>query len=297
MSEIIYRHREFCAEAHTFQGFTKSTLDGIRSSMKQFIKFSNIQTLEEFSTPTIKEWVMAGKLEREWSPKTIRIHLCYLGLFAKWCVANEHLEKNPVDPIPRPRLEKKLPVCLSEDEAETLMEWVKNYRYYYKQERARAVAIFALFLGTGIRKTELRELRVNDVDIEECCVHVRLGKGQKGRTVPFHPSLAAVLDTYLKQRDRLKRHCPYFFLSLKKDAQMSPNALKRLMEKIRDKSGLPITAHVLRHTYATVMLQRGLDVREVQELLGHSSINSTVIYLSVIVGRLREQVRSKGMMF
>ena len=215
----------------------------------------------------------------------------------KWCVAEGLLKGNPVATIPQPRLEKKLPSCLSEEEVEELMDWVRSYRYYYKFERIRAVAIFAIFLGTGIRKSELMNLKICDVDIEQCSLHVRSGKGKKDRIIPFHSSLAVVLSRYLKERDKLKRQCPNLIVSLRHDCPMGKKAFKTLFDKIRKSSGIYVYPHLLRHTFATIMLQRGLDVREVQELLGHATINSTVVYLSVVVGHLREQVKQHGMKF
>lgn len=253
-----------------------------------------METLADFTKPNIKEWILHGRFERKWSPKTVRIHLCYLGLFANWCIENGLLAENPTTGIPRPKLERKLPRCLSEKQEQTLMEWVENFRYYYKLERSRAMAIFSTFLGTGIRKSELRNLRVSDVDLDRGALIVRRGKGRKDRIVPFHHTVETVLRDYLKQRDLMKRDSPFFFVSLKQDLPLGDNAIKRLFDKIRKKSGVHATPHILRHTFAVRLIQRGFAVQDVQELLGHADLGSTLIYMKATPERLHERVRLNG---
>ena len=294
MSEITSRHRQFCSEAIAFQGLTQSTIAGFKSTMSLFTKDTQIETLAEFTKSNIKEWILYGRFERKWSPKTVRIHLCYLGLFANWCIENGLLAENPTIGIPRPKLEKKLPRCLSEKQEETLMEWVENYRYYYKLERIRAMAIFSTFLGTGIRKSELQNLRMSDVDLDRGALVVRRGKGRKDRIVSFHHTVETVLREYLKQRDRMKRDSPFFFVSLKQDLPLGDNAIKRLFDKIRKKSGVHATPHILRHTFAVRLIQRGFAVQDVQELLGHADLSSTLIYMRATPERLHERVRLNG---
>ncbi len=256
--------------------------------------FSKITSIQEFTRHSIEDWIIHGKLHREWSPKTIRLYLCYLSLFADWCVKNGHLDANQIKDIDRPRLPRTLPRSLSGEQADRLLSWVKSFPFDYRYEKKRAIAIVATFMGTGIRRSELFDLKMDDIDLTRQELFVRAGKGGKDRKIPFRYSLTRILEEYVAERVRLKKHCPYFFASLKYDAKMGEKVIQRLVKRLRDKSGIHFTPHVLRHTYATRMLESGLHIREVQELMGHADMKTTAIYLSVTGERLKEQVLAKG---
>ncbi len=163
-------------------------------------------------------------------------------------------------------------------------------RYYYKFEKNRAVAIIAMFLYTGIRIGELYNLKMSDVKLEEKVVHIICGKGQKDRKVPINHSLYFILEAYLKDRTKRKVSCPYFFVSLKLDEKMSTNVIKRLVIKLRKKSGIYFYPHILRHTFATLMLEGGCNLYTLSKLMGHSDIKTTTIYLGTTTAHLHAEM-------
>ncbi len=117
------------------------------------------------------------------------------------------------------------------------------------------------------------------------------GKCQKDRIVPFGRPLVEALREYLRHRTRLKKSCPHFFAAMRQDSQMGDSVIKRLVTRLRDKSGIYFYPHMLRHTYATMMLQGGANIRAVQELLGHASILSTLPYLHTTTAHLQAQIQ------
>ena len=294
MNEILSRHRQFCDFSITFKGLSKSTVKSFRLSFEQYLRHSGISDFRSFTQKSVMEWIGYGRSERNWSPKTTRIKVGDLKMFSEWAISQNLLKTSPTVGIPLPKEHRKEPEFLSEQQADTIMEWVRNYPYQTDFERTRAIAVFAIFLGTGVRRDELRKLRVEDVNLDQCFVSVRQGKGNKDRTIPFHPSLRLVLDRYLEQRKKLKRTCPLFFTSSQNNTGISCKVIARLFRKIRDAAGIRIYPHKMRHTYATIMLSRGLSVYEVKELLGHSSLESTLIYLHVCNQSLRKHVRESG---
>lgn len=294
MSEIEQRLSEYCAFCTHIKQLRPKSIQSIQTGVQQFVEATQIRQVREVSFQSIEKWVMNGRIERNWSPKTVHIYLLVLSVFLDWCISKGLISDNPVKAFPRPKLAKVEPKALDSDQMRELMDWVRNFPFGYQFEKMRAIAIIGTFLGTGVRLSELRNLKLCDIDLKNLLLHVRCGKGAKDRTIPFRPSLARYLDDYLTERKRLNKTCPYFFTALRKDIQMGDLVIPRLVDRLRSRSGIYFSAHRLRHTYATMSLRAGMDIREVQELMGHTNIGTTAIYLAVDNARLREQVLRNG---
>lgn len=245
---------------------------------------------EEFTTEVIKEWIFNKKAERGWSAQTIRNRLVALSSFFKWLKNEQYLEENPIEKIPKPKVPKRIPKHLTQTEAQDLLEWTENFPFDYRFEKTRAAAIIATFLFTGVRHEELRNLKMNDVDFQSRVVYVRQGKGLKDRMIPINLKLIHYLESYLKDRRRLKKSCPYFFTAMRADAKMGDLVIKRLVKKLQQKSGIRFYPHKLRHTFALLMLEGGCDLFSLSKLMGHSDIKTTTIYLSATKALLQDQV-------
>ena len=170
------------------------------------------------------------------------------------------------------------------------MRWTRNYPYAYPFEAARAEAIIATFLYTGIRKAELRSLEVRDVDLANRVLTVRAGKGSKDRMIPLIPRMIPILEAYLRERHRLNREMPYFFAGIRTRTRISASVINSLVEKLRKKSGIHFSAHKLRHTFAVLMLEGGCNLFALSKMMGHSDIKTTTIYLSATTAHLQEQI-------
>ena len=238
----------------------------------------------------MENYIIQGKVHKNWSAKTIRNRLQALKLYLDWCVRNKLIAINPVAEIDLPKLPKKIPRHLTLEQSEHLLDWTRNFRYSYKFERLRAIAIISLFIYSGIRLQELLNLRTEDLRFDDRSVFIKSGKGDKDRLIPMGFDLYRALQAYLKDRDRLKRQNPHFFLSLSADQPMQYQSVKRLVEKLRKKSGIYFTPHMLRHTFATLMLEGGADIFAISKMMGHSDIKTTTIYLSATTGHLQTEM-------
>ena len=295
MNEIHRLQRRYLENIVVFRGLSPHTARGYKHSINAYLKFASdpkasVLMVSSLSKLGFEEWIRYGKLERNWSPKNIKNHMKAWVSFLDWMIAEEIIEKNYMRLIPVPKQPKTLPKYLSKEEAIRLMDWTKNYPYDYKFEKFRGIAIIATFIFTGVRKSELRDLKMVDVDVENQVLHVRLGKCSKDRIIPLNLSLIELLEDYLKERKRLNKHCPYFFTSLRKDSQMGENVIKRLVSKLRAKSKINFYPHLLRHTFATLMLEGGCDIFSLSKMMGHSDIKTTTIYLSATAHHLQEQI-------
>lgn len=172
--------------------------------------------------------------------------------------------------INRPRRVKKLPEVLSQSEAKGMVNAPVNIKHR---------AILTLMYSTGVRRSELLSLRLADIDSSRMVVNVRQGKGKKDRQVVLHPGVLWLLREYY----RFYRPKHYLFEGYRTGEKYSEGSLQKIVKKYAGKAGITkvISAHTLRHCYATHMLEKGVNLKVIQQLMGHTSIKTTSIYLSV----------------
>lgn len=173
--------------------------------------------------------------------------------------------------IQRPRREKKLPLVLSEDEVQRLINASTNLKHR---------AILMLTYSSGLRRMEVSQIKPKDIDSERMQVKVRQGKGKKDRYTILSKRTLEVLREYYK----IYRPQEYLFeTQMQKGKQLADTTLECIVKKAVKKAGLKKNAsfHTLRHSFATHLLEHGVNIRYIQQLLGHSSIKTTAIYLHV----------------
>jgi site-specific recombinase XerD len=288
-SELLTWHDAFCQNCLIMKGQSRHTIAGYRDTIKSFVKFTGSTRLSEITIPTIEGWIARGTTEYQWSPVTSRGRIRYMLLFAKWLVARDLLPANPIEGIGLPRIPKKIPRHLDVDKAEHLLRCVRNHWFGSRFANARAHATIGTFIFTGVRKSELQSLELRDLDLPKRLISIRSGKGAKDRIVTIPPQLAGILADYLSERARLTaKESPYLFLG-KGGGRLSDKTLRRMIRRARDASGVYFAPHLLRHTFATLMLEGGCDLFSLSRLLGHSSLNTTAIYLSATVSHLQQQ--------
>ncbi len=211
--------------------------------------------------------------------------------FYGYLVKTAHVvEHNPVENMSNPKLKKSLPHFLHEDECDKLLDKVGG------RFEIRDYCILLLFMSCGLRVSELVGINLSDLSEDSIRVH---GKGNKDRLVFITPEVREAIDDYLLQRDEIKEqielgHENALFIS-RNFRRISVRGVQKMVEKNLLKAGLDtnqISTHKLRHTAATLMLQNGVDVRTLQDVLGHESLNTTQIYTHVEDTGLREAARA-----
>ena len=146
MSEIMNQHRQFCEYSLVFKGNSKRTIKWLDEVMRYFVNATGVEDVKNIDRTMVENYIMRGRLDKNWSAKTIRTRISALKLFLDWCVRQGQIEVNPLVGIELPKLPKKIPRHLTKDDAFELLEWTQNYRYAYQFERRRAVAIVSLFV-------------------------------------------------------------------------------------------------------------------------------------------------------
>ena len=190
-------------------------------------------------------------------------------------VRTKQLQENPVADLEYPKLRKSLPKYLTMSQAAALLQAVSG------QNAKRDYAILMIFLNCGIRRSELVGLNISDIYEDRIRV---VGKGNKERIVYFGSSCRKALDAYLEERNKMTLTDNRALFGSRNGNRISVTAVHRLVDKALLKAGLDTTqfsAHKLRHTAATMMLSGGVDVKTVQEVLGHENLNTTQIYTHI----------------
>ncbi len=246
--------------------------------------------MEDVTDTVVRSYLMYGRTQRNWNANSFITYHKSLLVFFRWCVEQGYLDHNPADDIEMPKVEKKLPAKLTRQQAMRIIETSYNYPYPYNFLRYRNHAIFSTFIFAGLRKQELLDLKFADVDLENHSIFIRQGKGAKDRVLPICSTLAETLRRYLGERQRLNKTCPEFFTSLNRNVGFTGTGMKRLVAKMNQASGIRFSAHKLRHTFATLMLEGGCDIFSLSRMMGHSDIKTTTIYLAASAEHLREQM-------
>jgi integrase/recombinase XerC len=232
---------------------------------------------------------MAGLNDKQYSKATIARKLATLRSFYKFLVKRNHISSNPVVGIRTPKQEKRLPQFLEYEDIKRLLETPPADSWLGARDRA----IMETLYSTGIRVSELVSLNLDDVDFLGEVVHIR-GKGKKERICPISSSVLQIIQHYMEFRNKRAQHngnfdCKVLFVN-KHGKRLSTRSVRRKMDKYLKMAGLDpsISPHTLRHSFATHMLNRGADLRSVQELLGHQSLSTTQVYTHLTTKKLKD---------
>ena len=228
---------------------------------------------------------LAEMRSKNYAKRTIARKLASLRTFFKFMYREGHIKTNPITAVSTPKLDKKLPVVLDENKVALLMETPRADDPAGLRDRA----ILETLYSTGIRVSELVGLNSGNVDHISGVIKV-LGKGRKERISPIGDRAAAAIRRYVESRDEKKvRDRNAVFLN-KSGRRLTDRSVRRIIDKYIKSASINehISPHSLRHSFATHLLDRGADLRSVQELLGHMNLSTTQIYTHVTMERLRD---------
>ncbi|MCM8772475.1 MAG: tyrosine recombinase XerC [Candidatus Omnitrophica bacterium] len=282
MKQLLNKFIEYIANQ---KNYSKNTVKSYRKDINQFIEFLKNEKIYDFERVEYDDFIkFIGKLKNfNLKEKSISRKISAIKSFYKFLASRKYINKNPSLLIKTPKIPDRLPDFLTYNEIVKLIESVpKNDDWLTLRDRA----ILELLYSTGIRVGELVNLRVGDVNLIEEIIKVR-GKGKKERIVPVGSFALNCLIEYMEKRPNKNEE--YLFLN-KYGKRLTERSVERILEKYSKRSGLSkkVTPHVLRHTFATHLLDRGADLRFVQELLGHERITTTQVYTHLTVEKLKE---------
>ncbi len=250
---------------------SKNTIKAYDNDLNKLLEFKN--NLLSINNKDIKEFI---KKSNNLSTKTLAHRLTVINSFYNYLLSENIISINPCYSINMPKIPSKLPEVLSEEEVDKLLDINLVDKYSYRNK-----AMLELLYATGMRASELTNLKLNNIDLDSCIVRI-MGKGSKERIVPINDTTIKHLNIYINnyRKEILnKKDSEYLFISnaLK---PITRQGLFKIIKKECIRAGIKknVYPHILRHSFATHLLNHGANIRIIQELLGHEDITTTEIY-------------------
>lgn len=274
------------------------TLNAYKTDLRQFYEqFSDIN-IENITSDMLEKFI--AQLHIKYKPKTVKRKIASIKAFFHYLEYRDIIEKNPFSKI---QLKFREPVILPKTiplhTIEVFLSTIYNYRLcaktaYQRRNALRDIAVIELLFSTGMRISELCSLKLNDVDLQDGTILI-YGKGAKERCMQIgNEQVLAILTEYEQEYFAEIHNCKHFFASQSGNA-ISDQVVRRMIKKYSSLAAIEmhITPHMFRHTFATCLLEADVDIRYIQEMLGHSSINITEIYTHVAMSKKKEILSTK----
>ena len=293
--KTIKTYIEYCTSQKRLD---PKTIKAYRIDLTQFFRCIGNIELNHITTQTLENFI--GSLHKQYKPRTVKRKIACVKTFFHYLEYRDMIDRNPFnklqihfrEPIILP---KTIPLRTMELLLSTVYKQQKNAQTYYQRRNAlRDAAVLELLFATGIRISELCHLAPGDINLEDGTVLI-YGKGSKERRLQIgNADVLKILIQYKTAFENEIRKCNHFFASQSGNA-LSDQAVRRMINKYTSDAAidLHITPHMFRHTFATSLLEEDVDIRYIQEMLGHSSINITEIYTHVAMAKQRDILTNK----
>ena len=275
--------------------YSENTITAYKNDIEHFMSFLDNEDFGDFDdiSHKVAEFYLSSLMD-EYTPKSIQRKISSLKTMYSYHVDNlKDFEYNPFRNVALPKVEKRLPKFIYEDEIEEFFNSIDTSTERGKRDKL----IFELLYGSGLRVSELSDLRIKDININEKIIVVH-GKGSKDRIVPMSNETKKEMEEYLLQArpillsKSIDLDNDHVFLNFKGTTLTSRGVRDILDRLIKETSStLRVSPHTFRHSFATRLLNNGMDVRMVQELLGHSNLSTTQIYTKISKENLIEQYK------
>jgi len=264
--------------------FSEHTIKSYTTDLKQFTsfllsEFQIIDEINEISFQIIRTWI-ASLLEKGINPRSVNRKISTLKTYFKFLIREGVLIENPITKVVAPKSKKRLPIFIEEDQIASLLNEVQFEEGFIGQ---RNKLIIELFYVTGIRLSELINIKISDFDFNNQSIKV-LGKRNKERIIPLSSNVVNDLNIFIENKYKNK----YLFTNLEGD-KLYNKLVYRLVNKYIAKisSVNKKSPHILRHTFATHMLNNGADINAIKELLGHANLSATQVYTHNTIEKLK----------
>lgn len=273
------------------EGASKHTVSAYLSDIRHFFHYlsnhNNIPFLD-VSKNDIQAYLIHLSQTAEVSERTQARRLSALRAFYTFLKLETKINENPTTLIERPKQPKTLPKYLTESEVLDLIR--AAYSHPHPDEKLRRVLFIELLYATGLRISELINIKLSDIQWQDECILVS-GKGHKQRLVPFNESTATALTNYISH---LPKHVKWLFPSGKHGAKpLTRQRFFQIIKELAVDANIPpekVSPHIIRHAFATHLINRGANLINLQKLLGHSSVSATEIYTHIMEQKLQDTV-------
>jgi len=278
---------DFCDYLKIDKNYSDLTVESYRTEIKKYLDFFKDQkiSINNIKNNNIKEYLNYIK-HQNFSDRSLAHNVSVIRTFYKFLLIEKIVDNNPSEFLELPKIKKSLPNTLSKEEVERLLDINLTNNYSYRNK-----AMLELMYATGLRVSELVNLKINDIDFENCFVRT-LGKGSKERIIPINDySIYYIKQYILEYRPQMmkKHYHDYIFIN-NHGLPMTRQGFFKIIKALADQKQIKkqISPHTLRHSFATHLLDYGADLRSIQEMLGHSNLSTTQIYTHISSEHLKE---------
>ena len=292
MNEFLERIEDFIVYLRIDKKYSENTIDAYHSDLMRYYKYVNEVEHKDFSTIKKKEiknylnYLNDSGLDQ----RTVSRNISSIRSFYKFLLIEKYIKTNPSDLLELPKRKKTLPKVLSMEEIDRLLDIPLSDPYSYRNK-----AMLELMYATGLRVSELMNLKIHDVDLSMAYVRT-VGKGGKERVIPIGDIALEALKTYMEEYRSLllKGKVTNALFLNNHGVGMTRQGFFKILKKLAKEKNIktPFSPHTLRHSFATHLLNNGADLRSIQELLGHSDISTTQIYTHISNQRLKENYQN-----
>ena len=282
---------DFIDYLHNVKKTSKNTEVSYGRDLKKMARY--LETLNVFSVQQVTETHLNSYMlyleHEQFAPSTVSRNVAAMRAFFQYLLKEQVIERDPSEGLKPPKVEKKMPEILTVEEVDLLLKQPSKKT----PKGLRDKAMLELLYATGVRVTELISLKLSDIHMAMNYIVCR--DGDKERVIPFGENAKGALNRYLKNgREGLLKgqESEYLFINCS-GKMMSRQGFWKLVKQYAAKAGIScdITPHTLRHSFAAHLVQNGADLKSVQEMLGHSDIATTQVYLNMNVERVRSVYR------
>jgi site-specific recombinase XerD len=269
----------------------KSTIHKYRADLERLFEYLSLNDINEINQNHLRDYLNYIRQTYNYNSSSIANKINILHHFFRFLHASGYISTNPAILIRPPRKRVKIPKVFNDIELEKFLSATEHNTYTkFKKYALRDKLIFTMFAYTGLRRTELINLNWNDINLGNKYLIVRKSKNKNQRIIPLHDKIIELLDKYLSERLPLINNALF---TGNTNNRIHHNSLKNLFDryiKIAGLSGKGFTIHTLRHTFATRLLNKDVSLVNIKNLMGHSSLESTQIYLHVTGKELEESI-------
>ena len=275
--------------------YSPLTVRNYRRDIANFLEFIGVDK-ERFDPNAIaradvEEWIVYLYEKRKLKAQSVNRSVATLRSFWKWMLGHGHAKRDIVRVISQAKTPSRLPVFVSESRMEDVVALLRDDIATDDFERLRDAVIVLLFYTAGLRLAELANLKIGDISADYSTIRI-LGKGEKERIVPLIGRMGEILKKYFSQfsSQNICIDQKKALILSKKGEPISVRTIQRIVDRKLKGAGIQgkTSPHTLRHTFATHLLNEGADLREIQELLGHSSLKATQVYTHTNIEKLKE---------
>ena len=280
--------QEFIDYLHKTRGTSKNTEVSYERDLKKLEKYlteGGFETAEQITSTVLNSYVLYME-RKNFAASSISRSIASIRAFFQFLTQKYRWKENPAEKLKAPKIEKKLPDILSVEEVELLLKQPKENTAKGIRDRAMLELLYA----TGIRERELISLKVKDINLK--LGYLTCSSGERERVIPFGTTAKQAVEHYMEGARKIllgEQESDYLFLNCS-GKSMSRQGFWKVLKGYAASAGIQqdITPHTLRHSFAAHLVQNGADLKSVQEMMGHSDISTTQIYMNMNIHKIRD---------